>query len=300
MLEDDAGDALAAWLLARATMGDDRAASRAAVDRAVTLSASGAPALALRAQQLLHDPEVPDRIGRARALADLGEAAGKDPSLIRIRLTAAALERDSERYDDAAQDLDRAEGALHDEKLPPSARLLVGRARLLDARGNSAGARARAEEALRLVPGRCDTLQLLLDLSRRGGSLAEQNKYVDALTGCSDGIPAAAQAARTRGDLARAEQLLRLAATRTCSPRASSSLRRSRPCGRPRLLPRGAPSRCAVWRHRSRSPARRRRRGMRGGQRCGFLPVTSSSGSNWLSTTAQGCSPGATATERRW
>jgi hypothetical protein len=212
MLEEDPFDALAAWLLARATMGDDRALSRAAVDRAVTLSASGAPALALRAQQLLHDPDVPDRIARARALVDLGEAARKDPLLLRARLTAAALERDSERYDDAAQDLDRAEAVLREQKAAPSARMLVARARLLEARGNSAGARARAEEALQAVPGRCDTLQLLLDLSRRGGSLSDQRKHGEALLGCADGVPAAAQVARTRGDLARAEQLLRLAA----------------------------------------------------------------------------------------
>ncbi|HYY53420.1 MAG TPA: hypothetical protein VE755_11135, partial [Myxococcales bacterium] len=212
MLDEDPFDALAAWLLARAAMGDDRALSRAAVDRAVTLSANGAPALALRAQQFLHDPEVPDRIGRARALADLGEAARKDPLLLRARLTAAALERDSERYDDAAQDLDRAEAVLREEKAAPSARMLVARARLLDARGNSAGARARAQEALQAVPGRCDTLQLLLDLSRRGGSLSDQGKYGEALLGCGDGATSAAQVARTRGDLARAEQLLELAA----------------------------------------------------------------------------------------
>src|SRR5207253_2542483 len=116
MLEADPADALAAWLLARAAMGDDRALSRAAVDRSVLLSSSGAPSLALRAQQLLHDPEVPDRIGRARALADLVESARKDPLLLRARLTAAALERDSERFDDAQQDLDRAEAALREEK----------------------------------------------------------------------------------------------------------------------------------------------------------------------------------------
>ncbi|MGZ6125169.1 MAG: hypothetical protein ACXWLR_09425, partial [Myxococcales bacterium] len=72
-LESEPGDALAAWLLARAAMGDDRSLSRAAVERAVLLSGSGAPALALRSQLLLHDPEVPDRIGRARALAELAE-----------------------------------------------------------------------------------------------------------------------------------------------------------------------------------------------------------------------------------
>jgi len=91
MLEKDPTDALAAWLLARAAMGDDRALSRDAVDRSVLLSSSGAPSLALRAQQLLHDPEVPDRIGRARALADLVESARKDPLLLRARLTAAAI-----------------------------------------------------------------------------------------------------------------------------------------------------------------------------------------------------------------
>src|SRR3989441_5736029 len=126
-------------MLARAAMGDDRQAARTAVDRAVLLSAGGAPSLALRAQQLLHDPEVPDRIGRARALADLVEAARKDPLLLRARLTAAALERDSERFDDAQQELDRAEAALREEKAPPSPRVLAARARLLDARGNSAG-----------------------------------------------------------------------------------------------------------------------------------------------------------------
>ena len=102
-------------------MGDDRALSRAAVDRSLLLSASGAPSLALRAQQLLHDPEVPDRIGRARALADLVEAARKDPLLLRARLTAAALERDSERFDDAQQELDRAEAVLRRRRRPHEA-----------------------------------------------------------------------------------------------------------------------------------------------------------------------------------
>jgi hypothetical protein len=212
MLEKDPADALAAWLLARAALGDDRALSRTAVERAVILSASGAPSLALRAQQLLHDAEVPDRIGRAHALADLVEAARKDPLLVRARLTAAALERDSERFDDAQQELERAEAALGEEKETPSARVLAARARLLDARGNSAAARARAQEALRAAPGRCDTLQLLLDLSRRGGSLSDQREHAEQLVACPDGLASAAQAARSRGDLARAEQLLKLAA----------------------------------------------------------------------------------------
>ena len=209
-LEKDPGDALSAWLLARAAMGDDRAVSRAAVDRAVLLTGSGAPSLALRAQQLLHDPEVPERIGRARALSDLQDAVRKDPRMLRARLTAAALERDSERYDDAAQDLDKAESLLREEKAPFPARLLAARARLLDARGNGAGARARAEAALKASPGRCDTLQLLADLSHRDGSLADQRRYAEALLPCPDGIGAAAQIARDRDDLAKAAGLLHL------------------------------------------------------------------------------------------
>ncbi|HET7786318.1 MAG TPA: DUF3857 domain-containing protein [Myxococcales bacterium] len=211
MLEDDPADPLASWLFARAAMGDDRAASREMVDRTVLLSGSGAPALMLRAQQLLHDPEVPDRIGRARALADLQDSARKDPLLVRARLTAAALERDSERFDDASQDLDKAEAVLREQKAPPSPRVLLARARLLEARGNVASARARALEALQAIPGRCDSLQVLFGLSRRDSSLADERRYADLLTACNDGLSTAAQVARDRGDLARAEDLLRLA-----------------------------------------------------------------------------------------
>jgi hypothetical protein len=211
MLDKDPADALAAFFLARAAVGDDRTVARSAVDRAVTFTSSGAPALALRAQLLLHDPEVPDRIGRARGLSDLLDAVRKDPALLRAQLTAAALERDSERFDDAALDLDKAEAALREQKadLPP--RLLAARARLLDARGNPAGARARAEAALTAGPGRCDTLQLLADVARRDGSVKDQQRFTEALLPCADGLSAAAQLARDRGDLARAEELLKLA-----------------------------------------------------------------------------------------
>jgi len=111
-LAGDGGDPLAAWLLARAVIGEERALSRVAVDRAVALTASGAPALLLRAQEVLRDPEVPERLGRSRALVDLSLAARKDPLLLRARITAAALQRDAERYDDAAQELQQAEAAL--------------------------------------------------------------------------------------------------------------------------------------------------------------------------------------------
>ncbi len=211
-LEKDPGDPLAAFLLARASMGDDRTASRAAVDKTVTLTASGAPGLALRSQQLLHDPEVPDRIARGRALSDLLDAVRKNPEFLRARLTAAALERESERYDDAAQNLDRAEAALRELKVPLPPRLLAARARLLDARGNPAGAKLKAQAALQAGPGRCDTLQLLADLARRDGSPADQKRWTEALLPCQDGLPSAAQLARERGDLARAEELLRLSA----------------------------------------------------------------------------------------
>jgi tetratricopeptide (TPR) repeat protein len=218
MLEKDPSDPLGAWLAARASMGDDRAAARAAVERALALSFNGAPALTLRAQQLLHDPEVPERIGRGRALSDLTEATAKNPSLIRARLTAAALERDSERFDDAAQDLDRAETALGpNAPLPP--RLLVARARLLDARGNPAKARALAEAALAGSPGRCDALQLAYELARRESALADQRRLAESLLSCVDGISTAAQFFRERGELARAEELLaRWASLRPAAP----------------------------------------------------------------------------------
>lgn len=203
LLDRDDGDPLGAWLLARTAIGDDRPTARVAADRAVALSGGGAPALALRAQQALHDPEVPDRIGKARALADLAEAAARDPQLLRARLTAAALERDAERFDDAGAELDKAEAAPSSSSSPAPSRLLLARARLLEARGNLAAARALAARA----PDRCDALQLLYDLARREGGLAEQARLADGVLACSDGLSTVAAFARDRGDLARAEEL---------------------------------------------------------------------------------------------
>jgi cellulose synthase operon protein C len=233
-LREDGGDPLAAWLLARAVMGEERAAARLAVDRAVALSASGAPALLLRAQEVLHDPEVPERLGRSRALVDLSQAARKDPLLLRARLTAAALQRDAERYDDAAQELQQAEAALRHLREPPAApgsvtaaaavaarpppaaalpaRLQLARARLLDAQGNAAAARAGVDAALRVDPGRCDARTLRYELARREGSLSDQLKAAEGLLPCGDGASTLAGLLRDRRDLSRAEELLALLA----------------------------------------------------------------------------------------
>jgi hypothetical protein len=211
LLADDSGDPLASYLFARSVLGDDRAAARAALDQALRTTSSGAPALAMRAQELLHDPDVPDRIGRGRALADLSEAARKDAQMVRARLGAAALLRDSERYDDAAGVLDHAEATLRDAKLGATAPSLLARARLYDSRGNPSGARARALEALQAAPGRCETVQLLYELARRDGSAADAHKYAEQYLPCGEGLRPLAALSRERGDLSRAEQLLALA-----------------------------------------------------------------------------------------
>ena len=249
LLDRDDGDPLGAWLLARVALGDDRPVARAAAERAVTLSGGGAPALALRAQQLLHDPEIPDRIGKARALADLVEVVARDPRFVRARLTAAGLERDAERFDDAAADLDKAEAALtatpttatptptptpttanptpttanptpttaNPTERPLPAQLLLARARLLEARGNVAAAKALAGRAR--GGGRCDALALLYDLSRREGGAAEQARLADGLVTCPEGLSTRATLARDRGDLSRAEELFaRYAALRPAIP----------------------------------------------------------------------------------
>jgi tetratricopeptide (TPR) repeat protein len=210
-LQQDPGDPLAAYLWARAVIGDDRIAARAAVDAAVQFSSSGAPALALRAYQLLHDSDVPDRIGRGRGLSDLSEAARKDGQMVRARLGAAALLRESERYDDAAAGLDKAEASLREAGLAPTARLLMARARLFDTRGNPAGAKTRALEALKVAPGRCDTLQLLYELSRRESAAAEQRKWAEQLLQCEGGIAPLAGLLKDRSELPAAEALQTLA-----------------------------------------------------------------------------------------
>ena len=233
-LREDAGDPLAAWLLARSVMGDERTASRVAVDRALASSAGGAPALLLRAQEVLRDSEIPDRLGRSRALADLSQATRKDPLLVRARLTAAALHREAERYDDAAQELQQAEAAVRHiggspaapARVAPAAlaapirggsadlpaRLQLARARLLDAQGNASAARARVDAALRADPGRCDARSLRYELARRDGSLPDQRRAAEALLSCGDGASTWANLLRDRRELRRAEEVLAMLA----------------------------------------------------------------------------------------
>ncbi|MFL5362735.1 MAG: hypothetical protein ACJ78U_17370 [Myxococcales bacterium] len=230
-LRGDPDDPIAAWLLVRATAGDDRAASRSAVARFVASTASGAPALLVRAQEALRDPEVPERLGRSQALSDLAEATRRDPLLLRARLTAAALQRDSERYDDAARELDQAEAALRmgapegatpvSASAPPPlpSRLLLARARLLDAQGNPAAARQRAETAMRQDPGRCDARVFVYQMARREGSLADQERFAERLAGCPDGAQSLASLSRERGRLDVSEKLLTaLALSRPAQP----------------------------------------------------------------------------------
>ena len=223
-LARDPGDPLAAYLLARATAADDKTAVRVAAEQAVALSGGGAPALLLRAGATLRDPEVPDRIGRARALADLQGALARVPGLLRARLTAAAQQRDSERTDDAAAELAKAEEmatllAGPGRPLPP--RLLLARSRLLDAQGNSLGAREAARAAAAQDDGgpRCDATAALLEFARREGSLAEQRRLAEQSLGCVEQRGSLVSLLRERGELAAAETLLaQIAALRPASP----------------------------------------------------------------------------------
>ena len=192
-LDRDPDDPIATFLLARAALGDDRTVARGALERLLALTGGSAPALVLHAQALLRDAEVPDRVARARALGELTAAADKAPQTLRARLSAASLQRDAERFDDAALLLDRAEAtaaALWGEpgkpaELPP--RLILSRARLLDSRGNATAARNKVEAALAADAGRCDARQMLYDLARREGGLEEQVRFAEALLPCPDG-----------------------------------------------------------------------------------------------------------------
>ncbi len=228
-LERDPADALAAFLLVRATLRDDRDAARAAVERLIVLTGGSAPALTLRVAQVLTDGDVPERIGHALALADLTAAIEKDPRALRAALTLAAMQRDAERTDEASSILARAESTAralapaNDAPLPP--RLLIARARLLDAQGNSALARGLAEAARVLDGGRCDGLGMAQELSRRDGGLADQKALSDALVDCPEQRGALPQLLRDRGDLQGAEAMLaRFAAQRPAQPQRLAQL----------------------------------------------------------------------------
>lgn len=207
VLARDGGDPFAAWLLSRATLADDKPAARAAVERLVAAAGASAPALMERQALVRSDAETPDRIARSRALADLSLALGKDPALLRARLAAASLQRESERYAEAGQELDRA--ALGLPEVP--VQVLLARARLVEAQGNAARSLSLAREALAREE-RCDARMLVFELVRREGAQAEARKLAESLQGCAGGRGILVSLLREAGELARAEQLLRLAA----------------------------------------------------------------------------------------
>jgi len=227
-LARDPADPLAAFLLVRATLKEDRDAARGSIDRLIAATNGGAPALLLRVVQVLSDGDVPERIGRAHALADLTSALEKDPRMLRAALTLAAMQRDAERTDEAAAVLARAERsarALAGNGAPLPPRLLLARARLLDAQGNTALARAAADSARSIDGGRCDALGLAQELSRREGSLADQKALTDALVACPEQRGALPQLLRDRGDLAGAEAILeKMAAMRPAQPQRIAQL----------------------------------------------------------------------------
>ncbi len=227
-LSQNPEDVVAAFLLVRATLKDDRDAARGAIERLIALTGSGAPALTLRVAQVLGDADVPERIGHAQALSDLSAALEKDPRMLRAALTQGALQRDAERMDEAAAALSRAERsarAMLEQDAPLPARLLVARARLLEMQGNTALARTRAQAARQRDGGRCDALGLSQELSRREGSLVEQMRLADALVECPDLRPALPMMLRERGDLPAAEALLaRFAAQRPAQPQRLAQL----------------------------------------------------------------------------
>jgi cellulose synthase operon protein C len=206
-LASDGGEPFAAWLLARATLADDKPAARAAVERLIAATGASAAALMERQSLVRGDNEVPERIGRSRALADLALAVGKDPGLLRARLATASLQRDSERYAEAGQELDRAV-AGHAE-VP--VQIVLSRARLVEAQGNAARALALAREALAREE-RCDARMLVFELTRREGGQAEARKLAESLQGCPGGRAVLASLLRESGDLSGAERLLALAA----------------------------------------------------------------------------------------
>jgi tetratricopeptide (TPR) repeat protein len=229
-LARDGGDALAAFFLARATLGDDRPAARGATQGLLAATGGGSTALLLHAIAVQRDSEVPDRLGRSRALADLGEAVRRDPLLLRARTAAAAVQRESERYDQAGQELDRAEQALREpgpagggpaaapaDPPPLPDKLVLARARLADAQGNGAKALGLVRGLLARLEARgsdrCDARQFAFELLRREGGLAEQRKSAEALQRCEGGAAVLAGMLRDRGELSELERLLEFQVT---------------------------------------------------------------------------------------
>jgi tetratricopeptide (TPR) repeat protein len=228
MLDKDPADTLAAFLLARSTLKDDRDAAKAAIDRLVVLTGKSAPALAMRVVQVLTDGDIPERIGHALAIADLSAAVEKDPRMLRASLTLAAMQRDAERTEEAANILTRTETkarAMLGNGDPLPSRLVMARARLLEAQGNLAVARTLAEMVRVRDAGRCDGLGMAQELSKREGSLADQKSLSEALLVCPEQRGVLPTQLRERGDLAGSEAMLaKFVALRPAQPQRLAQL----------------------------------------------------------------------------
>ncbi|HET9599130.1 MAG TPA: hypothetical protein VFP65_26390, partial [Anaeromyxobacteraceae bacterium] len=152
--------------------------------------------LAARAEARRGDPALSERVGRARAEADLDRALAADPSDGAARLARAELARAGDRLDDAAALLEGLAEA--DAARPPA---LLARARVALARGLAEPAERLARDAVR-VGGTCAALELLQDLATRRDALARQDELVQALARCPGGRERLVEHRRRRGDLA--------------------------------------------------------------------------------------------------
>jgi hypothetical protein len=201
-LEPEAGFAAARLVAGRDATEGDREAAKALLEEALARLPDSAELLAARARAHLDDPALGERVGRARAEAALDRALALDPGGAAARLERAELMRGGERADDAAALLAALPAATARR---PAA--LLGRARLLLARGFAEGAEALAAEAHRLS-GSCAAAEILYAEADRRDAASRADELAAVLARCPGGRARLADHLRRRGDAAGSRDLL--------------------------------------------------------------------------------------------
>ncbi|AKU92139.1 hypothetical protein [Vulgatibacter incomptus] len=200
-LEPEAG-ILGALVAARDARQVDPEGAKRVIASALELLPRSAPLLGLRADLSRFDETLPEKIGQARAAADLEAVLARDPSNPWALWSASSLLRGAGRHDDALEKLEAA------GRVTPSSTLGIAKARIARTRGFDAQAIELAREVLDQDPGSCPAGDLVFELSRRFDAVADADAAATSFATCPGGR---ARLAGLLGDRGRDGEALRLA-----------------------------------------------------------------------------------------
>lgn len=200
-LETTAGEVLAKLIAATDAAARDRDGARRVLKSMPVGLGDGALVAALRAELLLGDETLPQKVARGRATRDLEAVLTSDPHHIAARLITATLALDDGRHLDALELVKRARVS----QAPPGAQTLALEARAQMLLGLDALAITTATAIDAALPGHCEALSMRYDVARRRDAMAESDALLSQAATCGGHLHRVAELARARGQLDKAK-----------------------------------------------------------------------------------------------